>query len=134
MPQTGAAQHAPSTQLPESHSVAPVQAAPVGFLPQLPLTQNRPATQSMSVVQMVLHTLPAESQTNVPQLCVCAAGQVPFPSQVVSLLSVEDPAGHEAARHTVLGPHLRQAPMPLQVPSLPHVLCACAAQPPAGSI
>jgi hypothetical protein len=45
-------QQVPWAQNPESHSPAPLHSAPSGFLPQKPATQNRPATQSASRVQL----------------------------------------------------------------------------------
>ena len=44
-------QQTPSTQKPLEHSVAPAQAWPFGFLPQLPFWQTLGATQSVSAAQ-----------------------------------------------------------------------------------
>jgi hypothetical protein len=56
VPLQAAAQHAPSSQKPELHSAAAVQAPPSGFLPQLELMQVLGATQSASVAQTVWQT------------------------------------------------------------------------------
>ena len=50
--------------------------------------------------------------------------QAPAPSQVVVGVKVFSSALHDAAMHTWLVPTLRQAPLPSQVPSLPHGLVA----------
>jgi len=121
-----------STQFPEAHSSLPVQRAPSALLPQLPVavSQTLPAMQSASDAHIVLQVLVAASQRKLPQLCIWPAGHIPAPSQFAALINVEAFAGQEAARHMVLVPHLRQAPMPLQKPSLPQVASAEAGQPP----
>lgn len=65
---------------------------------------------------------------------------MPAPSQKAAVVKVADCAGHEGPRHIVLVPHFRQAPAPLQVPSLPQLDSAAAVQlpslsaPPAGML
>jgi hypothetical protein len=46
-------QQTPCSQKPELHSGPPPQAAPIGFLPQLPLRQLLGARQSASLMQIV---------------------------------------------------------------------------------
>ena len=53
-------QQTPSTQLPLSHSDAPAQICPSRFLPQEPLLQTVPVTQSASVEQAARHVVPLQ--------------------------------------------------------------------------
>jgi len=55
-------QQTPCSQKPELHSGPPPHAAPIGFLPQLPLMQLLGARQSASLVQMV------KQRPSLPQL------------------------------------------------------------------
>ena len=55
-------QQTPCSQKPELHSGPPPHAAPIGFLPQLPLMQLFGARQSASLVQMV------KQRPSLPQL------------------------------------------------------------------
>ena len=48
-------QQTPCSQKPELHSGPPPQAAPIGFLPQLPFTQLLGATHSPSLAQITRH-------------------------------------------------------------------------------
>lgn len=123
-----------STQLPDSQSAPMAQLDPGGFLPQLMLAHMNPVAQSSPDAHEVLHMLVAGSHLYDPQLCVSEVGQLPLPSQLAAFVSVEDPVGQEAARHAVLVPHLRQAPWPLQKPSLPQVASAAGGQPLFGSL
>jgi len=52
-------QHRPCAQNAELHSSLPPQVAPIGFLPQLLLTQVLGATQSASDMQVVRHVFPS---------------------------------------------------------------------------
>ena len=61
-------------------------------------------------------------------------GQVPAPSQKPASWSALAPPGQLAARQSVVSAHRRQAPEPLQLPSLPQLLSAEGAQPPRGSL
>jgi len=73
------------------------------------------------------------SQVKGAQVWVWTGGQLPAPSQKATRVEVDMPAGQLAARHWVLGPHLRQAPIPSQVPSSSQVDWAVATQPAPGS-
>jgi hypothetical protein len=73
-------QQVPCSQKPLEHSVAPVQPAPLGFLPQLPPVQTLGARQLASVVH-VTRQLPLPPQTYAPQFVAVAVPQVPAPSQ-----------------------------------------------------
>lgn len=74
-------QQLPCSQKPLEHSVAPVQFAPLGFLPQLPPVQTLGATQLASVVQ-VTRQAPEPPQTYAPQFVAVDVPQVPAPLQV----------------------------------------------------
>jgi hypothetical protein len=50
-------QQTPCSHIPELHSAAFPQVAPIGFLPQLPLMQLFGATQSPSFAQITRHLL-----------------------------------------------------------------------------
>jgi hypothetical protein len=58
VPQLADEQQTPSTQLPPSHSDGAEQIWPSRFLPHEPLTQNMPATQSLSVPQAARQLVP----------------------------------------------------------------------------
>ena len=63
VPVQAVAQQTPSAQNAELQSSLVPQLAPIGFLPQLPETQNVPVAQSMSIEHVVLHC-PAVPQLN----------------------------------------------------------------------
>jgi hypothetical protein len=110
-------QQTPWTQLPEPHSAPMAQVAPFGSLPQLPLaSQVLGETQSVLPLQVTLHA--PVPHLNGSHIVVTPARQSPAPSQVLAWVSV-DPA-QAAARQMVPATCCRQAPAPLQVPSLPH--------------
>jgi hypothetical protein len=115
-------QQYPCAQKPESHSVAVVQAAPVGFNVQLPALQMLGATQSASAVQVVRHAAPAASHLYFPHALMVAAAQTPAPSHARDDVTV-DPVQLAAAQDVPMT-YLRHAPAPLHVPSLPHVVAA----------
>jgi len=112
-------QQYPCAQKPESHSVAIVHAVPVGFNVQLPALQMLGATQSASAVHVVRHAVPPVLQVYFPHEPVVGAAHAPAPSHRRAGVNVEPL--QVAAAHTVLLTYLRQAPAPLQVPSLPQV-------------
>jgi hypothetical protein len=115
-------QQYPCAQKPESHSFAIVHAAPVGFRVQLPALQTLGARQSASAVQVVRQAAPAASHLYFPHGPVVAAPQTPAPSHARDDVNV-DPV-QLAAAHDVPMTYFRQAPAPLQVPSLPQVVAA----------
>jgi len=118
------AQQTPWEQKPESHSAADVQATPVAFFVQLLPLQILGTTQSALAVQLVLQAPVTSSQAYFPHEVVVAAAQLPAPSQSRGELAVEPV--QLALAHCVPLMCLRQAPAPLQVPSLPHVVAAAA--------
>jgi hypothetical protein len=78
------------------------------------------ATQSVSAVQVVLHTLLVVSQTKLPaHVEGVAAAQAPAPVQWEIGVNV-DPAGQEAVPHATAVLPSWQAPAPLQAPVFPH--------------
>ena len=67
---------------------------------------------------------PVDAHWKAPQSCALAAGQAPAPSQVAAGVNVCLSALQEAGVQILLLLTLRQAPVPSQVPSLPHGLVA----------
>jgi len=76
----------------------------------------------MSLVQVLRH--PVVAHWKPPQSCPVAIVQAPLPSQVVVGVKVLPSLLQDAALQVWLAPTLRQAPLPSQVPSLPHWLVA----------
>jgi hypothetical protein len=60
VPQLGAEQQTPSTQLPLSHSAAAAQICPRRFFPHEPSLQTVPIAQSPSPVQAALQAVPLQ--------------------------------------------------------------------------
>jgi hypothetical protein len=118
------AQQTPCEQLPELHSTVVVQVAPFGFLPQLLFIQMFGDTQSVAVVAQSCRQALLAPQVYGSHFEAVPARQTPEPSQVPADVSV-DPTQVGPA-HCVPATNLRQAPAPLQVPSLPQVLAAAA--------
>lgn len=115
-------QHMPSTQKPLVHSPTRLQATPVPFLGEHePALQKLPAAHSLSLVQVVTHAL-ADAQAVPPGQARAELGvQVPLPSQLPAGVSVL--TEQLAVPHDLVSGCTRQAPLPLQVPSLPHAFC-----------
>lgn len=82
-------QQTPCAQMPLPQSVPAVQAAPSGFLPQLPPLQTFPAEQSALVEQLARQLVPPH--TYGMQVWFVPAVQLPMPSQRPASVSV-DPA------------------------------------------
>ena len=99
VPQLGAEQHTPSTQLPLAHWVAALQSWPRRSSPHEPLLQTFPGAQSLSAAQTAMQLVPL--QANGEQLCVLAGLQVPAPSQVRASEAVVVPSGQEGPAHCV---------------------------------
>ncbi len=75
-------QHLPSVQKPEAHSESSVH-VPVCASLHCPLTQVKPATQSLGALHEVRHCPVALSQVKArAQVSLPASAQVPLPSQV----------------------------------------------------
>jgi hypothetical protein len=106
---------------PVAHSSLDVHVAPGGFLPQVFPTHVFGATQSPFPVQALrqsvlpLHMNGAHGCGPPPWL------QLPAPSQVLPNVWVDVFAGQDAEAHAVPAGHLRHAPAPLHLPSLPQV-------------
>ena len=116
-------QQTPCAQKPESHSVAVVQAVPIGFRLQTFALQMLGATQSASAAHLVLQVLATVSQLYLPHGSVVAAAHVPAPSQLRGESAVVA-FMHIGAPHCVPLMYLRHPPAPSQVPSLPQVEAA----------
>jgi hypothetical protein len=80
-------QQTPCSQCPDAQSVATAQAAPGGFGPQLPETQDAPATQSASVAQ-VDRQPPAGAQAYGAQDADAPTPHVPWPSQRAACVTI----------------------------------------------
>jgi len=112
-------QQTPCAQKLESHSLAVVQLVPVGLSVQVFALQMFGATQSASTPHVVRHLPAGMSHWYFPQDDVVAAAQTPAPSHRRAEVKVEPV--QLPATHCVPLMYLRQAPAPLQVPSLPQV-------------
>jgi hypothetical protein len=122
-------QQYPCAQKPESHSLAIVQAVPIGLSVQLPALQMLGATQSVATVATVQRVRQAPvfvSQVYFPQGVGVAALQTPAPLHTRAEAAVV-PLVQVAAAHCVPLTCFRHAPAPSHVPSLPHVDAAAAA-------
>jgi len=109
------AQHTPWAQTPLVHSVPALQAVPFVFFVHTPPLQMLGLLQSALVVQLVLHA--PVPQRYGSQLDAVPAWQVPVPLQVRREVSVAPV--QLAAAHWVPETYRRQAPLPLQKPSVP---------------
>jgi hypothetical protein len=91
------------------------------LLRQVPPSQKNPDWQSFAP----LHVLAQESPVHMlgAQLRMLPAVQTPAALQVLAAYSV-DPVQRPGA-HWVPAAYFRQAPLPLQAPSVPQVLTAC---------
>lgn len=97
-PPQARSQHTPSTQKPETHSLAAEHIPPLGRRPmQTPITQTLPMAQSASVRHSVRHS--SSPQVKGMQGVVLAMGQLPTPSQVAA--SVATPSMQLGNRHEV---------------------------------
>lgn len=100
VPQVGAEQQTPSTQLLLAHSVPSVQIWPRRLRPHDPFVQNWPGAQSASAVQTATQLWVVLLQANGAQDCIVAGLQLPIPSQVRARFAVVAVA-HAGAAHWV---------------------------------
>src|SRR5215831_6338717 len=110
-------QQTPCSQNPLAHSVAAAQAPPSGFLPQLCAVQTLPTVQSLPVAQVARQLVPPH--TYGAQDWVAPAAQFPAPSQRPASVAVDPVQVGEAQAKP--GAYSRQAPAPLQEPSVPQL-------------
>jgi hypothetical protein len=129
-------QQTPSTQLLlVKQSLVCVHDWPSRFLlPQklVTVSQMSGGKQSVSTVQVALQAVPP-LQTKGAQLSVVGCWQLPLPSQVRPVVSVDPPPGQEGARQEVPPAYFRQAPLPSQKPSWRQLACPWSRQVPCGS-
>jgi len=118
-------QQTPCWQKPEAHSSAVVQVVPGVLRAQEPVLQTYGETQSASAVQVVLHAVALPHVRFPAQPPIVAGLHSPAPSQVWADVNVE--TEQDGAAHCVPLTNLRQAPVPLQVPSVPQVEAAVTA-------
>ncbi len=138
-PQLALPQQTLSTQLPELHWLAPVQAVPFGLRPQLlgvvpwQVVGDR---QSVSLVQVVLQAF--VPQTYGSHCFVAAIAQLPLPLQFAGSVNV-DPL-HIWDPHDVFVSACWQVPLPVQLPVFPQGMLAetghfpCSSAPPEGML
>ena len=120
VPAHAVAQQTPCWQKLCAHSLAMVQGWPSASLPQLMLTQLLVVTQSALVEQVVRQVGVVVSHRYGSQSDAVTDRQTPAPSQVRCGVSVEPT--QVAAAHCVPVAHMRHAPAPLHMPSVPHVV------------
>jgi hypothetical protein len=118
------AQQTPCAQKVLAHSALAAQAVPFAFLVQTLAMHTLGAAQSVSTVQVVRQALLVPHAKG-SHGDVVAAWQVPVPLQVRAALSVEPVQPGPA--HWVPLPYRRQAPAPLQKPSVPQVAAPASA-------
>src|SRR5262245_65499791 len=106
-------QQTPCSQKPELHSGPPPHAAPIGFLPQLPLMQLLGAMQSASVEQTVRQR-PSVAQLYGAHDWPGVGAQVPAPSQRNADVSV-DPV-QPMSWQTVAAGYVSHAAVPTPMP------------------
>jgi hypothetical protein len=123
VPQPLAPQQWLPTQNPDWHSGPAAQNAPGPFWPHTPFKQRFGDTQSSFVSQALLHA--DESLLHLKATHASAEPpplHTPAPLQVLARVPEDPPAGQDCATHWVVGEYLLQAPAPLQLPLLPHVV------------
>jgi hypothetical protein len=102
LPQLGAEQQTPSTQLPLPHSVPAAQSWPRRLSPHAPALQTFPGAQSLLPAQTATQAVPvAALHANGEQDCVAAVLQVPLPSHARASVAVTELLGQEALAHCV---------------------------------
>jgi hypothetical protein len=124
-------QQTPCSQKLELHSGPPPQAAPIGFLPQLPLMQLLGAMQSLSLLQIVLQR-PSAAHRNGAHDCPATVSHLPAPSQRAEVVSVEPL--HPISLQIVPAGNLSQAPVPSHMPVDPQVEAASTGHSSRGSV
>jgi len=127
-------QHTPSTQLPEAHSVPAMHTSPSCLsplhclaLPPGTATHGWPAVQSASVSHETLQA-PSEHLKGA-QFLDCASAQVPAPSQLRALESIESPTQVASLQTVVLAGKWAQVPALSHSPVRPQVMVISAAHP-----
>jgi hypothetical protein len=131
VPEQALPQQTPCSQKPELHSGPPPQAAPIGFLPQLPLRQLFGAMQSASLAQMVRQRL-SVAQLNGAHDWPGIDMQVPAPSQRNADVSVD--TAQPISLQTVPAGYLSHAPVPSHMPVEPQVDAASIGHSSRGSV
>jgi hypothetical protein len=114
VPEHAAVQQTPCAQIADAHSLPPVQVAPGGFGPQLPLTHAAPATQSALVAQVDRH-FPSLPHRYWPQELLVAVPHTPSPSHSAANVTV-DPL-QLCGLQIVPRAYTAHAPVPSQNPS-----------------
>jgi hypothetical protein len=129
-PEHASLQQTPSTQKLLAQSADTVHGCPIALGPQLPFTHECPATQSSSLVHLLMQPLFAHLYG--AQFCTPGVRQVPSPLQVPGVF-MRSPAAHDAGTQTVSGAYRAQPPMPSHAPVVPQVEAVSLAHIPCGS-
>src|SRR5262245_18406645 len=117
-PKHAESQQTPSTQRTLRHCESPEQGDPLPpFVTHAFMLQVYPATQSLSIAQLVLQAF--VSQTQGAQSTVPASVHCPIPLHT-SALSCTEPV-HVWTPHMAELPYIRQAPPPSQESSVPQL-------------
>ena len=93
-------QQTPCWQVPEAHSLASVQEAPMTFLPQIVPLQTLPVEQS-AFERQLFKQVPAAPHAYSLHDTAPAAAQVPAPSQCQGAAPTEPPTGQVASLQIV---------------------------------
>jgi hypothetical protein len=133
--QLGTAQHTPSVQALLAHSLLAKQSWPLGLGPhELLALQTLGAQQSAALLHVAMQAGPPHFDG--PHVLLAGVGplQAPAPSHIFANVCVELPlpSTQVCAAHSVFAGQRRQAPLPSQKPSVPHVEAAVFAQPAEG--
>jgi hypothetical protein len=99
VPAQAVLQQTPCAHVPVLHSPSAPHVLPMGFLPQLPLTQTFPVEQFELTVQLIRQVPLAAAQLKGAQSCVLPGWQAPWPLQ--RLASVWVAPAHEPAPQMV---------------------------------
>ena len=110
-------QQIPRTQKLERHSWVAPHASPFSLFATQPLLMQTALTAQSPFPAQVLRHMPVVQPYGAHE-ALCAGRQVPVPLQVRADVRVTPL--HEAGAHSVPAAYCRQAPMPLQNPSVVH--------------
>ena len=119
VPVQAVAQQKPCAQIVDAHSPPAVQAAPLGFLPQLVPTHTFPVEHWVLTEQVSRQTSLVAAQTYGAQSRPLPGRHPPVPLQ--RLGEICRPLAHEPGPHTVPLAYSRQAPLPSQTPVVPQL-------------
>jgi hypothetical protein len=125
-------QQTPLAQKPLPHWLLPVHGSPMAPMAHVPegpgfIQVSLADSQSALDVHEVLHDVALAQARPPPQAAVVPAMHVPVPLHVLAAVSMPLLALQDAARHVAPDAQSSHAPLPLQLPSLPHEAIEAAA-------